>query len=177
MIFLHLLIPILLSSYSFLTKKNLFDYIYILCVFLVCFHWTFLNGECIITYLKKKKEDPHYIAGKDAMNTDFLNHFKGYSIIIHLITFIVNMLISINMYIAITRNHYPKEIAISFIILYQGYYYGNHFFSQHHINQNFQLFQSIIHRLLILWLVVFIGFHTLSNISTGLRNTLNVSMK
>ena len=150
MVYFHLLIPIGLSTYGFMFNMNKFDYFYILFVFTLLFHWTLLNSECMITYFKKKKKDPLYIAGKDALNTDFKDKCKG----VKSITFLVNIAISTNTYIVITRND-SKWFAISFIVFYFSYFYSVPFFTNHHINPTFHLFQNGIKYLLIVWASIF----------------------
>jgi len=151
MVYLHLLIPMGLSAYGFMFKINKFDYFYILFVFTLLFHWTFLNSECIITYLKKKKKDPLYIAGMDALNTDFKDKLKGVD---HGVTFLVNVLVAKNTYMVISRNE-SKWFAISFILIYFSYFYSVPLFGNHHINPVFLQFQNNIKNILIVWASIF----------------------
>jgi len=151
MVYFHLLIPIGLSTYGFMFNLNKFDYFYILFVFTLLFHWTLLNSECIITYLKKKKKDPLYIAGMGALNTDFKDKLKGVD---RGITLLVNVLVAKNTYIVMSRND-SKWFALSFILIYFSYFYSVPFFSNHHINPTFHQFQNSIKYSLIVWASIF----------------------
>ena len=155
---LHLLMPISLSLYCFLFKKNKFDLIYIIFVFCIFLHWTFFNGECIISYYYKKNMDESYIAGKDCLTNDFHIEYKNYSTCLYLCSFILNFLIMYNVYIILKRNHYTLLWSLSFIILHEIYYYGSFLFKNHYKNKTYLFFQECIKYLLLLWGFLFIVY-------------------
>lgn len=47
-----------------------FDYFHLSIVEILIIHWQIFNGECIWTYLIKKKENPNYVMGSDTNSTD-----------------------------------------------------------------------------------------------------------
>jgi hypothetical protein len=58
---IHLLHCPCLILYAYVTDH--FDFLYILYFFGIMFSYTFINGECPISYIYKKWKDPEYIAG------------------------------------------------------------------------------------------------------------------
>lgn len=153
---LHLLIPIMQASYCFLFKKNKFDYVYLCISYFIILHWTFLNGECIISYYYKKNKDESYIAGKDCLKNDFHIEYKQYATYIYLLSFLMNIFIMYNIYAIVKRNHYPLWLAFTFIVIYEIYYYGIFFFKSHYKNKSYLFFQEFIKYSLLVWGLLFI---------------------
>lgn len=60
---IHLLHCPCLILLPFLHKNHLFDILYIEYFLGIMFSYTFLNGECPISYIYKKRKNPEYIAG------------------------------------------------------------------------------------------------------------------
>ena len=146
-IIIHLLIISITVSYSFIIKDKTYDNIYILFIYLKLFHWTLLNGECIISYLYKK-----YIADKNEIyNNEFEDSFKYNKNIIHIFIILITILTIINIYNVFNRNNYSYILMILFIILYITYIYKVYLFKNYHNNKNFYKSQSIIQLLIILW--------------------------
>lgn len=44
------------------------DHIYLALFVIVPFSWLFFRGECVISYIAKKMEDPNYVMGSDPAN-------------------------------------------------------------------------------------------------------------
>jgi uncharacterized membrane protein len=62
---LHLLHAPALILFPFYVNNQLADIIYINYFFLIMFSYTFINGECPISYVSKKIMDQDYFAGTD----------------------------------------------------------------------------------------------------------------
>jgi len=54
-----------LTIVPFYVNNRLADIIYINYFFMIMFSYTFINGECPISYLSKRVLDPTYFSGKD----------------------------------------------------------------------------------------------------------------
>jgi hypothetical protein len=151
---LHLMLPIFQSLYCFVTKRNWFDIFYIYIIFFICLHWSFYNGECVISYWYKKKLDPYYIAGQDVHSHDF-NAFLD-SNMLNLIIVVTNILIIYNLYIIFKRNKFPLYLVYIFIVISQSYFFGLKLVDEPHKNNLYLFFQEIYKYSLILWCIVFL---------------------
>lgn len=60
---IHLLHCPCLILLPFYVNNRVFDILYIAYFFSIMFLYTFINGECPISYFYKKRADPNYIAG------------------------------------------------------------------------------------------------------------------
>jgi len=166
---LHLIIIATLSCYALIFKKNNFDFIYLFFAYLVLLQWTFLNGECTITYYFKKQKDKNYIAGKDLHDDEFKFLFKDHENIIKLIIIVFNILFAISLFITFNRNNIPSYISITFISIFEIYFYGLYCFTNHYKNEYFFIFQNVIRGLIILiGILAYISFSKISqyNIKT-----------
>jgi len=67
---LHLLHCPCLILLPYYVKNPIFDLLYIEYFLGIMFSYTFINGECPISYIYKKRKDPNYIAGSRI--TDYL---------------------------------------------------------------------------------------------------------
>jgi len=121
--------------------------------YLIFLHWTFFNGECVITYIYKKLENPGYIPGSNLHDNELKNSFKDNTIIIDIFTVIQNLLVILNFYIISKRNKISPYVYIPYIIIFELYFYGLHFFEDHHINDSCILFQETIKYTLIFGMV------------------------
>jgi 4-hydroxybenzoate polyprenyltransferase len=107
---IHFLFAMLVAFYGIIFKKNMFDFIYILYIFLVLISWTFYNGECVLTYVIKKIKDKNYIAGTESTDMHDMYLLFGSREIINLLLIIGTILGSISFYIVLKRNDYPNYI-------------------------------------------------------------------
>jgi hypothetical protein len=114
----HLFFSILISIYAFVFRKNWFDKYYIIYNYLVYISWTFFDGECPLTYLIKKIEDPNYIAGSESTDLADMNlHFDKKSFRAFLDIFVVLNILSI--FLVNRRNGYiPVTLNIILVITY-----------------------------------------------------------
>ena len=151
---LHIIGIIMVGTYSFIIKDKTYDNLYILLICIKIFHWTILNGECIISYLYKKSKDKNYIPGYKLIDNEFNNHNNKY--IIQILYILINILTLYNIYNIYNRNNYLYNSMISFIIIYTSYIYSIYICTDHYKNTNFLKFQSVIQLLIILWTYIFI---------------------
>jgi hypothetical protein len=114
----HLIFAILISIYAFATKKNGFDKFYLIYNYLVFISWTFFDGECYVTYVIKKMEDPNYVAGSESTDlTDMNSQFDKKSFRAFLDIFVVLNILSI--FLVNRRNGYlPMSLNILLVITY-----------------------------------------------------------
>ena len=61
---IHIVIILFIWFGIFLIPQK-YKYIYILINILIVLHWKLLKGECILSYLEKKLENPNYKLGYD----------------------------------------------------------------------------------------------------------------
>lgn len=118
---LHGIFWLYISFYGFVIRKNYFDILYILFQTLIVLSWTFYNGECILTYLVKKKIDRNYIAGTestDAKDMYLLFGSKELLLFASTISVIIN---SLSIYLVLKRNNYSKIILYSLPLFYLLY--------------------------------------------------------
>lgn len=151
---LHSIIPIIQSVYCFIFKRNWFDIVYIYILYIIYLHWSFFNGECIISYWHKKKMDSTYIAGQDVFMHDysiFLNYTTSY-----LFAVFTNIFAMYNLYIIFKRNKLPLQLVYTFIIITQVYFFGIRLFDKPYKNNLYLFFQEIYKYSLILWGILFL---------------------
>ncbi len=150
----HLIIPIIQSVYCFIFKRNWFDIFYIFVLYFIYLHWSFFNGECIISYWHKKKLDSTYIAGQDVFAHDYSEIFN--STMSYLFAVFTNIFAMYNLYIIFKRNKLPLQLVYAFIIITQIYFFGIKLFDEPYKNNSYLLFQDIYKYLLLLWGIVFL---------------------
>lgn len=154
---LHSIFMLLQPLLLIIIKNNvIFDYLFLLCTYLTLLHWTFLNGECIITYNYKKKQNPNYIPGQDLHTNEMSLVLNDYKYIIKFVIILTNILLMFGLYNLFNRNNISLFINCSFLILYEIYYFGLYFYTNHHKNKDFLLFQETIKKLILLWGVFFL---------------------
>lgn len=157
---LHFCLGITLASYLFVARtRNLFDFFYVFGIYAMFLHWTFLNGECIVSYLAKKKDTPNYVAGQNSFKHDFFAEFDFFPpILLKIYGFMTFCLILYNVVVVSIRNYVPIWIAMAFIGLNLLYYTGSYLFKNLHKNRRFHFFQDIIKYGLIIWAFLFLAY-------------------
>lgn len=148
----HLIFSILIGVYGVIFPKNVFDFWYILWHFIVNIHWTFLNGECFLTYYFKKMQNPNYKAGDDSTEmTDMSLVFNRN--IIQLIVALGVAVTGISIFIVLSRNNYlPKSWIYVLVALFYIYTIWLRI-----PNKNlFYAFQAIYAVVLIIGLIMFL---------------------
>lgn len=74
--FIHLCGMIIENMYGFIFIKNvIFDKLYIISFISIPFSWVIFKNECIISYISKKIENPHYKLGNDPANVKDISNF------------------------------------------------------------------------------------------------------
>jgi hypothetical protein len=145
---IHILINLFTNFYVFYTKNNKYDYLYLTYVYFLILHWTFLNSECIISYLFKKYKNNDYVLGSDLKNDDIhyiVGEYKSYIAIYN------NIFLTLNIYIACKRNNIKDYIIFIFILLFQCCSFCKYYFTDHHINTDYKFFNNIIQISLLLF--------------------------
>ena len=78
---IHLLHCPCLIILPFLYKNPTFDFCYIEYFLGTLFSYTFIHGECPISYIYKKRKDPNYIAGSRIANYPEMNDIFIFSLL------------------------------------------------------------------------------------------------
>lgn len=147
---------VLVSFYIFIFPDDpVYDYTYLLYTFILPFHWTFLNGECLCTYIYKKLSEPGYIAGSQVVENADL-HFANNKHIMNITNIAINIFLLFEWYsilaVAYRRNIHIL-LPIFFIICWAAYRAIIFTHEDHVENKNFQRYQSWIRNALLVYLV------------------------
>lgn len=160
MSYVHLFVFIFIAFYGFVFSKNKFDLFYLFVTYGTVTQWTFLNGECVISYLYKRKEDPNYIAGKEIETNEFQLMYNIPHDIMRFIVLLQTVLWLIGTYLVFKRNKFPLSMSISFVSLFLIYYLLRKWTSEPYKNQTFLIFQEIIkYSLLLYGIILFYGLY------------------
>jgi hypothetical protein len=141
---LHLVTFILMGIYGFIFSKNAFDPFYLFITYGTVAHWSFLNGECLVTYLYKKHKNPNYIPGKDLETNEFETTYRISPDDMRIVIFLQSVLWITSMHIVLKRNQFPPSMSISFVILFFSYYLLRLVSEDHYKNKVFLILQEII---------------------------------
>jgi hypothetical protein len=121
LIILHLIVTVFYVFYEFLiNNKSKYDNIYCIMVYFLIFHWTLLNGECIITYWFKLIDNKKYIAGSSSTTGDFDTIFGKYK---NQVAIFVFTLIYYNLYLICNRKNINLSYYYLFITIFTFYLY------------------------------------------------------
>ena len=130
-VLIHLLIRFFTIFYVFYTKNNKYDYIYLKYLYFLILHWTFFNGECILTIFYNKIVNNDYENEIDEIDFIFIfGKYKKYLIIFF------HILMTINIYMVCKRNNIKDYIIFLFILLFLSCSFSKYYFIDHHININ-----------------------------------------
>jgi hypothetical protein len=153
--YVHILIGVLLSFYAFLTKKNpVIDYLYILINVGIFLHWTYFNGECILTYYHKKLDNPNYKPGENVNLSEYSNNFYT-----KLSNIVLRIFKIIGFYIVAKRNNISMYLIIPFIFIHEIYNNIICITPNTYIDKNFQLFQEFVK--ISIYAIILGGFYNL----------------
>ncbi len=155
---IHIVLTILTSFYAFLFKKTVFDYIYLIILYFILLQWTYLNGECLISYVVKKIRDKDYVAGTDVNTNELEIMFKGKEKMVRLINSIKDVFFFLSIYFVYTRNNFTKGMTIFFVLLFGIYHQSRILFKDHNVNNTFLTLQEVTKYLTILYGFVFFHF-------------------
>jgi len=72
---IHILIFTFLIFYALFSPYKYDKYVFILFL-LLCIHWLILKGECLISYLYKKRQEPNYYIGKNPSEMKDIDDFS-----------------------------------------------------------------------------------------------------
>jgi hypothetical protein len=114
---LHVVFSILLVNYPFIVEKNnLYDLIYIISLFILLYSYIILKGECFISYVIHKYENPNYVLGSDLSSViqHYSHIFKNETLAQYLIFYILIMLV-ISSFLVLKRQDF---ININYIYLF-----------------------------------------------------------
>jgi len=147
---------ILMSTYAFIFKKNLFDYVYLLIFYFMFLHWTFLNGECIITYASKCVSNPNYVAGED-VHMDDLRKLIGENDTTYLIAKIIKDVFKyLSFCLVCIRNRIPEAFYLPFLLLLIIYTCTIHNTEYPYNDESFIVFQEVTKYILIVGGILFL---------------------
>lgn len=152
---LHCIIFVLFGIYGFIFQKNPFDYIFLIVTYITVTHWSFLNGECLVAYLYKKKIDPTYIPGKDLHRNDFDVIYKFSPETMKLIVLLQTIGWGISLYIVLKRCNFDKYMIYSFVLLYFAFYILRISTTDHYKNKTYLILQEIIKYFFLLYGIIF----------------------
>jgi hypothetical protein len=114
---LHVVFSILLVNYPFIIRKNnLYDLIYIISLFILLYSYIILKGECFISYVIHKFENPNYVLGSDLSSViqHYSHIFKNETLAQYVIFYILIMLV-ISSFLVLKRQDF---ININYIYLF-----------------------------------------------------------
>jgi hypothetical protein len=138
-VLIHLLIRFFTIFYVFYTKNNKYDYIYLTYLYFLILHWTFFNGECILTIFYNKIVNNENEYENDEIDFIFIfGKYKKYLIIFF------HILMTINIYMVCKRNNIKDYIIFIFILLFLSCSFSKYYFTNRYINTNFKLFNNIL---------------------------------
>jgi hypothetical protein len=155
-IFLHIIAIFFTAFYAFLFKKNWFDYVYLAIFYIMLLHWTFLHGECIITFSSKYLVNPDYLPGEDVHNDDMKRAFGKYETAYPIINAIKNILTFLGFYLVCIRNRISAFFYVPFVFLLIIYRYVVSEIEVPYKNESFLLFQDIVKYILIIGGILFL---------------------
>lgn len=160
----HLIFAILVSMYGLVMNKNWFDKFYIYYNYLVFISWTLFDGECFVTYVIKKLENPNYVAGSDSTDlTDMNMNFDKKNFRNFLDIFVTLNIISI--FLVNRRNNYISMplnmiLVVTYFIyaLFLRKFMDKKFYHQSGLNKVFGWFQFFM-RIFVSYLLVVTLLH------------------
>jgi len=132
---LHFVFFLFFLTYAFLFPKNWFDLYYLFLLFSTALSWTICKGECIISVLFKKYNDPNYKIGENQSVDDLTGLFgPTYKCYVELLIKPIMALQSYIVYLVLIRNHMNGYYALLYFlyiigltmtnaVLYQGFFF------------------------------------------------------
>jgi hypothetical protein len=152
---LHMALGVFLTFYGIVFSKSWFDYVYLIFMYLMVVHWTFLNGECIVSYHFKRLNDPAYIMGEDVNENEIDVVFKDYPYTVKIAMFLKNLIWTITLYLVLKRCKFSKNMTFVFTFLFFIYHMTRTFTTDHCKNEPFLIFQEIIKYAILLYGILF----------------------
>jgi len=152
---IHVMSATLFAFYGLLFKKNKLDLIYLFIMYFLLLHWTFFNGECVISYVVKLQENPDYKAGENAKNTDMEEIYPN-EFLKTWVPMIMNITWVISIYLVFLRNKIGSIYCGIFLYLYVIYKLASKYMLPHNTNSVFLHTQEITKYSLILYGIFFL---------------------
>ena len=146
---IHLVHCPCLIIYPYVT--DCFDFLYIIYFFGILFSYTFINGECPISYIYKKWKNPEYIAGSQISDYPEMQVILGKMIQIYFGTNTVLYMGSL-LYV-IHRSNIPLSIFIIPSSSLSFYFYFIYFYRVHPL---FYIIQNMVKTILFLFMLCLI---------------------
>jgi hypothetical protein len=160
----HLIFAILVSMYGFVIKKNWFDKFYIYYNYLVFISWTLFDGECFVTYVVKKLENPNYVAGSESTDLSDMNMNFDKKIFRAFLDIFVTLNI-VSIFLVNRRNNYISMplnmiLVVTYLIysLFLRKFMDKKFYYQSGLNKIFGWFQFFM-RIFVIYLLVLTLLH------------------
>lgn len=151
-------IALFVFSYGVLFRKNPCDWAFLIVSLIVLIHWTFLNGECLVSYIHKSNKDPEYIAGSEVFNSKDIYVLGIPEEVIRSIMGAFVFVWAASIYFVMQRNGFPLSLNILFLslnILFLFFFFvyngSLRWFDKHYENPSFHIVQ---HACLISFVVV-----------------------
>jgi hypothetical protein len=118
----HLLHSVFIAAYAFIVPKHsIWDFLYVIWHILINLHWTYLNGECIVTYMHKKMLDPSYQPGQASVEMSDMAVALNKDVVQQVVAICV-MFTGVSLYIVMKRNAYkPTCIVLPLVIAFYTY--------------------------------------------------------
>jgi hypothetical protein len=115
----HIIHSPLLVLFPFCTNDLFSDILYIFYFFAIMFSYTFINGECPISYVSKKILDQQYIAGENITHYPEMLSLVSTETYIHYYFTTMTILYMFSLFYVIHRTNLPLYFFIlPFIILF-----------------------------------------------------------
>lgn len=145
------MIAISVFSYGVLFRKNPADWVFLIITLIVLLHWTFLNGECLVSFLHKSNEDPQYVAGSEVFNSKDMYVLGISPEVIRTVMGAFTFVWAVSIYLVMQRNGFPLSLNIFFLIFLFVYNGSLRWFDKHYENPSFHIVQ---HACLVSFVVV-----------------------
>ena len=81
--FLHLFLIIGSVAYPLLTKKNKYDGLYLIFLYIIIAQWIYFKNECLVNYLEKIKIDQNYQLGTNILSPGINYILSNFNITIY----------------------------------------------------------------------------------------------
>jgi hypothetical protein len=141
----HLCVMIFVPLYLCFNRVVWIDMASILILLLVLLSWTFLNGECPITYISKLYSDPDYQAGNDNTDIeDILFIFGGNELLQNIFIKSALLAIAVSLFILLKRNNCPIYVYGLTPAVFLAYIFSFRYFTDIVHNIYFHRFQECI---------------------------------
>jgi len=158
---LHLIHSPLLILFPFFIKNFTLDIFYIIYFFAIMLLYTFIDGECPISYICKKIKDINYTAGDNITHYPEMEYLFRDKIFIDYYFGTTTVMYILSLFFVIFRtNIFGYFLVLNFLILFIYFLFIRNIFSlkQSHFFITFQEITKYVLLLTICFLLTFISF-------------------